>query len=75
MEHIIFHCILNHLNRYDIINQNQDGFRPGLSYRDNYNFFAMPDKMSGQINVSLTLSSHRNFYIHVKSNHIATQNH
>ena len=29
--------------------------------RDNYNFFGIPDKMSGQINVSLTLSSHRNF--------------
>ena len=31
MEHIIFHSIHNHLNRYDIINPNQHGFRPGLS--------------------------------------------
>ena len=33
MEHIIFHSILNHLNRYNIINPNQHGFRPGLSYQ------------------------------------------
>ena len=31
MEHIIFHSILDHLNKYDIINPNQHGFRPGLS--------------------------------------------
>ena len=31
MEHIIFHSILNHLNRYNIINPNQYGFKPGLS--------------------------------------------
>ena len=30
-------------------------------------FFEMPDKMSGQVNVSLTLSSHGNFLIHVTS--------
>ena len=30
-------------------------------YRDNYNFLGMPDKMSGQINVSLTFASYRNF--------------
>ena len=33
-------------------------------------FFGMPDEMSGQINVSLTLSIHRNFQIHVRYNHI-----
>ena len=44
-------------------------FRILLLYyiRDNYDFFGMPDKMSGKVNVSLTLSSHRNFLIHVKS--------
>ena len=30
--------------------------------RDNYNFFGMPDKMSGQIKVSLTFASYRNFF-------------
>ena len=31
MEHLVIHSILNHLNRYGIINPNQHGFRPGLS--------------------------------------------
>ena len=46
----------------------------GIHSRDNY-VFGMPDKMSGQINVSPTLSSHRYFLIYVKSNHIATCSH
>ena len=32
-----------------------------IFYRDNYNFFGVPTKMSGQFNFSLTLSNHRNF--------------
>ena len=31
MEHVIFHCIMKHLNTHNIINPNQHGFRPGFS--------------------------------------------
>ena len=33
----------------------------GLYVRDNHIFLRIPDKMSGQINVSLTFVSYRNF--------------
>ena len=38
------------------------GTYPNTYHRDNYNFFGMPEKMSGQINVSLTFASYRNFF-------------
>ena len=31
-----------------------------ILYRDNYNFLGMPDRISGQINVILTLYSYKN---------------